>query len=96
MASFLAPDAQDMWKHRRRLAYLAMLGLFMSAYTAVFKDIQQPQSDVLVAAVYSFAAIVGAYTGLAVMDTVSKRKAETEIAVAGKPKIEPIGDAHPE
>lgn len=78
MAALLAPDPSDLWKHRRRMAYVSLACLVATMLRA-FQSVDEAQADVLGNLAYAFAGVIAAYTGFAVMDQSSKRTHERTV-----------------
>ncbi len=70
------PDPETWWKHLRRLAYAAMLGLFaVLALLFLAPDDQVTAAvPVLQSLVWAFAAIVASYIGGSVWDHIGSLK----------------------
>lgn len=68
------PDTTKWWTNRRRLAYLAMLGLFaLIVATAVMPPEQvTAASPVLTALGWMFGLVLGAYVGAATIEDITK------------------------
>jgi hypothetical protein len=70
------PDPGIWWKHRRRLAYISMLGLF--AEVALVYNMEPSHiaaaSSLMIAVAWMFGAILGAYIGSATFEDVVKIK----------------------
>ena len=61
-------DTTTRWTNRRRMAWLALWALIGIGVSTLFLDIGPPQSDVIIAVVYTLGAVVGAYVGFATLD----------------------------
>ena len=63
----------DHWKHRRRLAYMAMGGLLVLSGGVLFGKVDTAGADLGGALAYAFAGVVLGYIGGVVVDDVKKR-----------------------
>jgi len=64
----MQPNEIDRWKNRRAMAWVSLCAIIGIGIAAVFNKLAAPQSDVIIAVVYSLAAVVGTYVGFATLD----------------------------
>lgn len=70
------PDPQTWWKHRRRLAYASMAGLFALIGAAWLMPPEQmvAATAILTAVAWMFGLVLGGYIGTAVAEDIVKLK----------------------
>lgn len=72
---------RDRWKHRRRMAYIALLSILLVTYACLFK-IEVKRLDALEVIITWFyvtmGSIIGAYVGFATLDDKWQNKKKDE------------------
>ena len=74
----LHPDPLDWWKHRRRLAYASMFGLFALVGAAWFMPAEQimAATAILTAVAWMFGLVIGGYIGTAMAEDIVKLRGQ--------------------
>jgi len=68
------PDIETLWTHRRRHAYISMLGLFLLLAAAALLPPEQLEaaSPLLTSLAYVFAAVLLLYAGASTIEDVAR------------------------
>jgi len=67
------PNKTVYWRHRRRMAYVALSGLVGIGLAALCVSVTEPQATLLQAVAYMLGLIVGSYLGAATWDDIKDK-----------------------